>query len=199
MTGSGRGYDAVIIGAGSVGVPAAYFMAQAGLRVRVLDRYASVGQGANKAAIGGVRATHSDPGKILTCSDSLEIFSTWEETFGFHIGWKEGGYCFPVFTEDIEKVLKGILPIQKKFGLEIDFVEVESVSVPDETDTITVAVADGRKVRCGAVICSTGGTPHSFIMRQGLMPVPPPAPSTVSRSMRYFDAYFMARARSTGR
>ena len=59
--------DVIIIGAGSVGVPAALAMAQAGLKVVVLERFASQGQGSNKAAIGGVRATHSDPAKIRLC------------------------------------------------------------------------------------------------------------------------------------
>jgi len=45
-----------------------------------------------------------------------------------------------------------------KFGLEIDYIDVQSVSTPDNTHTITVALGDGRKVRCGAVLASTGGT-----------------------------------------
>ncbi len=124
------------MGSGSVGNPTACFLAQRGLKVLVVERRAASGQGDNKAAIGGVRATHSDPAKILTCIDSLEIFSTWEEKYGFHIGWKEGGYCFPVFTEDIEKVLKSILPIQKEFGLVIDWVGPERIAelVPGITE-----------------------------------------------------------------
>jgi sarcosine oxidase, subunit beta len=114
-------YDVIVVGAGSVGNPAACFLAQEGLRVLVIDRRAASGQGDNKAAIGGVRATHSDPGKILTCIESLKIFSTWEEQYGFHIGWKEGGYCFPVYDEALENVLKGFLPIQQEFGLVIDW------------------------------------------------------------------------------
>ena len=98
-------FDAIVVGSGSVGNPTACFLAQRGLRVLVIERRAASGQGDNKAAIGGVRATHSDPGKILTCIESLKIFSTWEKTYGFHIGWKEGGYCFPVYTEAVEKVL----------------------------------------------------------------------------------------------
>jgi sarcosine oxidase subunit beta len=121
-------YDVVVIGSGSVGNPAACFLAQRGLRVLVIERRAASGQGDNKAAIGGVRATHSDPGKILTCIESLKVFSTWEETYGFDIGWKEGGYCFPVYTEAVEKVLKGILPAQKKFGLVIDWVGPERIA-----------------------------------------------------------------------
>ena len=54
-------YDVIIIGAGSVGVPTSYFLAKEGMKVLVLEKNASAGQGENKAAIGGVRATHSDP------------------------------------------------------------------------------------------------------------------------------------------
>src|SRR4030042_4541125 len=43
------------------------------------------------------------------------------------------------------------------------------------------------------------GIPHSFIIRHGLIPVPPPAPSTVRRSIFAFDENFTARAKSTGR
>src|SRR5688572_25020798 len=98
-------YDVIVIGAVSVGNPTACSLAQAGLKVLVLDRRTAAGQGENKAAIGGVRATHSDPGKISLCMESLKIFSTWKEKYGFDIGWKPGGYCFPVYDEGTEKAL----------------------------------------------------------------------------------------------
>jgi sarcosine oxidase subunit beta len=126
LTGDGR-YDAVVVGAGSVGVPAAYFLASSGYRVLCLEGEPSSGQGQSKAAIGGVRATHSDPGKIQFCLKSLEIFSTWEERTGASIGWKKGGYCFPAFTEDVEGVLKGLLPIQHRHGLDIDWVDPDRI------------------------------------------------------------------------
>jgi sarcosine oxidase subunit beta len=116
-----RNYDAIIIGAGSVGLPTAYFLSLEGWKVLVLDAAASPGQGQNKAAIGGVRATHSDPAKITLCLRSLEIFSTWERRHGADIGWVPGGYCFPVFRKKEEEILKGILPIQKSYNLEIDW------------------------------------------------------------------------------
>jgi sarcosine oxidase subunit beta len=121
-------YDVIVVGSGSVGNPTACFLAQRGLKVLVVERRPASGQGDNKAAIGGARATHSDPAKILTCIDSLKIFSSWEDTYGSHIGWKEGGYCFPVYTEAIENVLKGILPVQKEFGLVIDWVGPERIA-----------------------------------------------------------------------
>jgi sarcosine oxidase subunit beta len=120
-------YDTIIIGAGSVGVPTAYFLSKAGQNVLVLDEFASSGQGQNKAAIGGVRATHSDPAKIQICLQSLDIFSNWKKDIGTDIGWKKGGYCFPVYRKKEEDILKSILPIQKKFGLKIDWFEAEKI------------------------------------------------------------------------
>ena len=120
-------YDVIIIGAGSVGVPSAYFLSKMGEKVLVIDELSSSGQGQNKSAIGGVRATHSDPAKIQLCLDSLKIFSNWMDETDTNIGWKKGGYCFPVFREKEEEILKSILPIQKKYGLNIDWVDLEKI------------------------------------------------------------------------
>jgi len=121
-------YDVIIIGAGSVGVPAAYFLAKEGMKVLCVEKNASSGQGENKAAIGGVRATHSDPAKIKTCQESLKIFSTWKETTGTDIGWKEGGYCFPIYREQDAAMMQAILPVQKRHELNIDWVGDEEVA-----------------------------------------------------------------------
>ena len=120
-------YDVIVVGAGSVGVPVAMSLAEMGVKTLVLDKNPSPGQGENKKAIGGIRATHSDPGKILTCLMSLEVFSTWQERHGDNIEWLKGGYTFPVYREAEEKALKSILPIQRKYGLNIDFVSPEKI------------------------------------------------------------------------
>jgi sarcosine oxidase subunit beta len=116
-------YDVIIIGAGSVGTPAAMSLAEAGLRTLVLDSRASAGQGSNKAAIGGIRATHSDPAKIRLCLRSIEIFSTWKEQHGDDVEWQAGGYCFMAYGEREEKILKDLLAIQKPYGLNINWLE----------------------------------------------------------------------------
>ena len=126
-------YDLIIIGAGSVGVPAAMAMAQAGVKVLVLDRFASQGQGSNKAAIGGIRATHSDPAKIRLCLRTLEVVSTWEETYGDDIEWTKGGYTFVAYRKHEEETLKELLKTQHQYGLNIDWYDRDDFSkiVPD--------------------------------------------------------------------
>jgi len=120
-------YDVIIIGAGSVGVPLAVSLAERKLKTLVLEEKASAGQGQNKCAIGGVRATHSDGAKIKACLRSLEIFSTWKEKHGDDIGWTRGGYAFPVYTDDDEAVLKELLKVQAGFGLDIGWITPEKM------------------------------------------------------------------------
>jgi sarcosine oxidase subunit beta len=119
--------DVIIVGAGSVGVPTAMALGELGIRTRVIDMHPSPGQGENKHAIGGIRATHSAPGKIITCRRSLEILRTWQELHGDNIEWLEGGYVFPVYRQSDEQILKGLLPLQKKFGLNIDFLGPQAI------------------------------------------------------------------------
>lgn len=127
MSASAKNFDAIVIGAGSVGVPTTYFLAKRGLRVLCLDKNFASGQGENKAAIGGVRATHSDPAKIKICQKSIEIFSKWKEEHGTDIGWKKGGYCFPAFRDREEQILRNLLPIQKKYDLNIDWLDAKGI------------------------------------------------------------------------
>jgi sarcosine oxidase subunit beta len=123
-----RPYDAIIAGAGSVGLPTAMYLGEKGLRTLVIDMHPSPGQGENKHAIGGVRATHSAPGKILACLRSLQILSTWQQVRGDDIEWLPGGYLYPVYRDGDAELLKNLLPLQKSHGLKIDFVEPREVA-----------------------------------------------------------------------
>jgi len=121
-------HDVIVIGAGSVGVPSAMALAEAGLSVLCLDERPSVGQGSNKAAIGGVRATHSDPAKIRLNLRSIEVLSTWKERHGDDIGWQRGGYVFVAYGEKEKKTLSDLLAVQRSYGLNIGWLDGEALS-----------------------------------------------------------------------
>ncbi len=112
-------HDVIIIGAGSVGTPTAMSLAERGVKTLVIDGGSSSGQGNNKCAIGGIRATHSDPAKVALSLHSLKTFSTWEETNGDDIGWYMGGYTFVAYNESISGSLQEMIPAQQKAGLNI--------------------------------------------------------------------------------
>ena len=120
-------YDLIIIGAGSVGVPTALATASDGLKTLVIDSLPSVSQADNKHAIGGIRATHTQKGKIWLCQRSIEIFKNWEENFGDNIWWEQGGYCFVAYTKEHEEMLKSSIHLQKSYGLDINYVNKDEI------------------------------------------------------------------------
>lgn len=120
-----KNYDILIVGAGSTGMPLAYYLAERKLKVAVIEKLPSSGRGQNRAAIGGLRATHSDPAKIKICQKSIEIIRNFKEEHGEDIGWFEGGYLYPVYDKNDEIKLKKLLEIQKSYNLNIDWISPE--------------------------------------------------------------------------
>lgn len=120
-------FDVLIIGAGSVGLPLSYSLAKRGQKVAVIESLPSHGRGQNRAAIGGIRATHSDPAKIGICQKSIEICRNMHSEHGLEIDWIQGGYMYPVYDEMREKALKDLLVVQKSYGLNIDWISPEKV------------------------------------------------------------------------
>lgn len=120
-------FDIVIIGAGSVGLPLSYYLSLKGKKVAVIEKEHSYGRGQNRAAIGGLRATHSDPAKIKICQMSIDILKRMEKDHGFEIDWLEGGYLYPIYEEAKEKALKELLVKQKSYGLDIDWISPEEI------------------------------------------------------------------------
>ena len=126
-------YDAIIVGAGSIGLPTSLALAEAGMRPLVLDARASLGQGAHKAAIGGVRATHGDPVKVRVGLDSLATFANWREERGDDIEWVSGGYVFVAYRERERQAFERLLREQRRLGLDIDWLDAPALleRVPD--------------------------------------------------------------------
>jgi sarcosine oxidase subunit beta len=120
-------YDVIIIGAGSIGIPSAMTLAKSKIKVLILDKNSSPGQGENKKAIGGIRATHSTPAKILIANHSLKIFSNWKKNYDVNIDWDKGGYIFPVYRKKEKDILTSLLPIQKEFNLKINFLDSNEI------------------------------------------------------------------------
>lgn len=171
MTGNNV-FDVIVIGAGSVGTPTAMYLAERKLKVLVLEKAPSPGQGQNKRAIGGVRATHSDAAKISLGIFSREVFATWRESYGDDIGWKQGGYCYPVYREADEAALKEILPVQKEANLNIDWLNKEEIEElipginPDGLRGGTWSPDDGQAspITC-AVVWQRHAEKHGAIFR----------------------------------
>ena len=123
------GCDVAVVGAGSVGTPIAFELARRGLMVEVFDPRPSVGRGENRAAIGGIRATHSEPAKARLCRESLEVFAGWERDTGDDIDWHRGGYLFVAHRPEDEESLRRVVGVQRGMGLDVDWVDPDRVAV----------------------------------------------------------------------
>ena len=121
-------FDVIVIGAGSIDLPCALSLAQAGFSVCVLDARATAGQGQNKSAIGGIRATHTEPAKIYLCQESIAFFSQYETAYGDPIGWKQGGYTYPVYEEAHERLLRDQVAQQQRIGLHIRWLPADQLA-----------------------------------------------------------------------
>ena len=123
-----RSCDVLIVGSGSVGVPLAWQLAGTGLKVVVLEHESSWGRGQNRAAIGGLRATHSDPAKIRICMESIAMISRFREERGIDLEWVRGGYLYVAYREAERRSFLELLAVQRKAGLDIDWVGPETIA-----------------------------------------------------------------------
>ena len=117
-----RTCDVLIVGAGSVGVPLSWQLAERGLKVVVIEHEPSWGRGQNRAAIGGLRATHSDPAKIRICMESIALVSRLQDEKGIDLEWRRGGYLYVAYREAERKAFLELLKLQKAAGLDIDWI-----------------------------------------------------------------------------
>jgi len=122
-----KSYDVIIIGAGSVGNVTALILAENKFKVAVIDRFSSAGQGQNKAAIGGIRATHIEPSKIYLGQESLSFFKNYNDKYGYSIGWYQGGYLYPIYQENHKETLSKNVLIQQEYGLNINWFSSDEI------------------------------------------------------------------------
>lgn len=120
-------FDVIVVGAGSIGVPTALALAESGVRTLVLDAAASLGQGAHKAAIGGVRATHGDAAKVRVGLEGLATFRDWQAQYGDDIEWITSGYCFVAYREQERAMLQRLVERQRMVGLDVTWCSAQEL------------------------------------------------------------------------
>src|SRR3990172_701871 len=82
--------DVVIVGGGIVGCAAAYYLAQRGARVTVLEKN-GVGSGASGRSGGGVRQSARASAEIPLANESVALFQTLSDELGVDIEYTRRG------------------------------------------------------------------------------------------------------------
>ena len=97
-TGYSRDWDVIVIGAGIAGCSAAYYAAQNGMRVLVMERDAP-GSAQSGRNLGFIRQQNRDFRELPLMKGALAIWAGIEAEFGRGVGWQQGGNLSLAFSE----------------------------------------------------------------------------------------------------
>jgi len=111
----------VVIGGGIIGLASAYYLAQRGAEVTVLEK-SSTGAGNTGRANGGIRAQFTSPVSSSLSKESIAVWESFEEDFGVDIEYRRPGYLFLARTESTAEQFKENVSKQNELGIPSRFV-----------------------------------------------------------------------------
>jgi glycine oxidase len=122
-------YDAVVIGAGLIGLASARRAAERGLSVLVVERAQSPGAGASGVAAGMLApVTEADFGEQSALALNLAAFERWpafaaelEERTGMPTGYRDTGALVVAADRDDAEELRRLHDFQRSLGLEAEW------------------------------------------------------------------------------
>lgn len=120
--------DVAIVGAGIMGVSAAYHLARRGVgKIVVLERDA-VGSGATGHGGGGIRHQFSDPIGIELTRQSMRRFERFEEEFGVDLPFHRCGYLYLIQTEQQLAAFRENVRLQQSLGVDVRLLSPEETA-----------------------------------------------------------------------
>ncbi len=109
--------DIVIIGGGCMGASTAYYLAERGARVVLLEREKFLAMGSTGRNAGGVRYQFSTEVNIRLSMVSLDVIARFEEIFGVSADYHPIGYLFLLTTQREVEVFKANVVLQNRVGV----------------------------------------------------------------------------------
>ena len=138
--------DIIVIGSGIVGNSTAYYAAQKGMSVIVIDKDGSIGNGASSRNGGGVRVSGRDAREIPFAKYAVEnIWPNLSEELGVDIEYHQAGNIRFAFTEKDLPTLETIKKNNGAYGVDIELISAQEAKrrCPYVGDSVTgAAVCD---------------------------------------------------------
>ena len=138
MTTVPRSADAVVVGGGTIGAWAAWFLRRSGLADVVLLECDTLGQGASSRAAGMVRAQGGTEAAVRLGLFSRDFYAGQHDLLGIDSGFVAQGYFMPCFSEAEVASAHARIAMQQGLGLDVGWV------TPDEVDEMNPAMAPGQ-------------------------------------------------------
>jgi len=118
--------DVVIVGGGINGCAIAYYLAQKGMDVVVLEkRY--LGSGATGSCGAGIRQQWSTRENTELAINSVRIFESLSEELGMDIEFTQGGYLIINHDEADELQAKKNVKMQQSLGLDVSLIDSDKI------------------------------------------------------------------------
>ncbi len=127
-----------MVGGGTIGAWAAWFLKRSGLADVVLVEADRLGQGASTRAAGMVRAQGGTEAAVRLGMFSRDFYAQLGERVGIDAGFVAQGYFMPCFTEPEVTTAHARIAMQQSLGLDVRWVG------PDEFDAMNPSVAPGE-------------------------------------------------------
>lgn len=153
-----KNYDIVVIGAGIMGMSAAYYLSQSGQKLAVVDM-AYIGSGSTGRCIAGIRHQFSTPTSIGIMKENVALFSQMEEEFGFSVEFHQGGYLLLAHSPEMVDIFTSNIAIQKKEGINV------SLLSPEEAKSIVPKLNAADLL--AAAFCPDDGQASPFAVMKG--------------------------------
>lgn len=150
-----QNYDAIVIGAGVVGVSVAFHLAERGLKPAILERK-EIGCGATGRSSGLVRMHYDLEADSRLAWVSFQYFRNWRERVGGECGFTRTGFLFIESPEHNESVRANV-EMHKRIGIPATIISAADVQkmVPSfETDDFEIAAYEPESGYADPVLTS---------------------------------------------
>jgi sarcosine oxidase subunit beta len=144
-----RTADAVVVGGGTIGAWAAWFLKHAGLSRVLLIEAETLGKGASSRAAGMVRAQGGTEVTVRLGMYSREFYLVQQQLLGIDSGFVEQGYFMPCFSDPEVEQAHARIAMQHRLGLDVRWVEADEMDRlnpamrPAQTKGASYAAGDG--------------------------------------------------------
>ena len=148
----------VVVGGGIVGLSSAYYLADRGADVTVLEKR-SLGGGSTGRANGGIRAQFTSAVSIDLSRESIRVWERFGEEFDTDIDYRRPGYLFLGRSEGTAARFREHVALQNAHGVESEFL------TPDAAAEHCPGL--DHEAYVGAAYCPTDGFADPHLGLQG--------------------------------
>ncbi|MFB6305207.1 MAG: NAD(P)/FAD-dependent oxidoreductase [Haloferacaceae archaeon] len=148
----------VVVGGGIVGFASAYYLADRGVDVTVVEQ-GRVGNGSTPRAGGGIREQFSTPTSIALSRRSVEVWESFEDRFGVDIDYRRHGYLYLAREDATAERLREAVAFHGDHGVPSRYV------APEEIVEYCAGIRTEQYV--GATYCPTDGYADPELALQG--------------------------------